>query len=64
MKEQNRFVLVSGTVRDTCLRTQSLYELRITWRWQELVQAVIKLGNTVKNSCQKTGKVVRTSSPF
>ena len=28
--------------------TQSRYELSITWRWQEVVQTAIRLGNTVK----------------
>jgi len=48
IKVQNRFVFVSSTGYVFAYRIKSSYELSIIWRWQEVVQTVIRLGNTVK----------------
>ena len=48
IKVQKRFVFVSSTGYVFAYRIKSSYELSIIWRWQEVVQTVIGLGNTVK----------------
>ena len=47
MKEQTSFGFCESHGTRVCV-PPSRYELSITWRWQEVVQTVIRLGNAVK----------------
>jgi len=47
LNEQNCFCFCEWYGVRVCV-PQSCYQSSITWRWQEVLQTVIRLGNTVK----------------